>query len=95
MLAHELRNPRAPISTAAELLKLAGLDKEGIRQTGEFITRQFAHMTDLVDDLLDVSRVMRGLIKLKDDVLDFNAIIADAVEQVHSFMGAKRQSLRD
>ncbi len=91
MLAHELRNPLAPISTAAELLKLAGLDKDRIRQTGEVITRQVAHMTELVDDLLDVSRVTRGLIKLKEEVLDIENIIADAVEQVHSLIEAKHQ----
>ena len=68
MLAHELRNPLAPISTAAELLKFAGLDQERIRQTSNIIARQVGHMKKLVDDLLDVSRVTRGLVSLQEEV---------------------------
>jgi signal transduction histidine kinase len=56
MLAHELRNPLAPIASAAALLKLGALDEGRIRKTSEVITRQVEHMTELVDDLLDVSR---------------------------------------
>jgi signal transduction histidine kinase len=83
MLAHELRNPLAPIGAAAELLQLVKLDEERIRQTSEVISRQVRHMTGMVDDLLDVSRVTRGLIKLEDAALDIRQIIADAVEQVN------------
>ncbi|MDQ3186112.1 MAG: PAS domain-containing protein [Pseudomonadota bacterium] len=60
MLAHELRNPLAPISAAAQLLKVAKIDKSRIRQASEIIARQVGHMTSLVDDLLDVARVTRG-----------------------------------
>src|SRR5690606_13635372 len=62
MLAHELRNPLAPITSAAELLKLSHLGQEMIRKTSEVITRQVSHMRDLLNDLLDVSRVTRGLV---------------------------------
>ena len=91
MLAHELRNPLAPISTAAELLKLPGLDESRVRQTSHVIARQVEHMTQLVDDLLDVSRVTRGLVTLKEEVLSLNALVADAVEQANSLIESKRQ----
>jgi signal transduction histidine kinase len=64
MLAHELRNPLAPISTGAHLLKLLHSDNAQITQTCAIIARQVEHMTGLVDDLLDVSRVTRGLVSL-------------------------------
>jgi PAS domain S-box-containing protein len=60
MLAHELRNPLAPIKSAAHLLKLAGADNPRMGQAAGIIERQVRHMTELVDDLLDVSRVTRG-----------------------------------
>jgi signal transduction histidine kinase len=64
MLAHELRNPLAPISAAADLLKIGRLDEQRVRQSSAIIGRQVSHMTSLVDDLLDVSRVTRGLVTL-------------------------------
>ena len=89
MLAHELRNPLAPISTAAELLKLTALDEKRVRQTSDIITRQVSHMTKLVDDLLDVSRVTRGLVTLQEETLVLNNLVADAVEQVHAMLETK------
>ena len=91
MLAHELRNPLAPISTAAELLKLTALDEHRVRQTSNIIGRQVAHMTKLVDDLLDVSRVTRGLVTLQEEILVLNSLVADAVEQVHAMLEDKHQ----
>jgi signal transduction histidine kinase/ActR/RegA family two-component response regulator len=91
MLAHELRNPLAPIATAAELLKLAVLDEGRVRKTSEVIARQVGHMTELIDDLLDVSRVTRGLVQLQQETLDVGGLLADAVEQVHALMETKRQ----
>ncbi|NEX62137.1 hybrid sensor histidine kinase/response regulator [Noviherbaspirillum galbum] len=93
MLAHELRNPLAPISAAADLLRLARLDESRVRQTSEVIARQVKHMTSLVDDLLDVSRVTRGLVKLEMNVLDAKRIIADAAEQVRPLMESRRHHL--
>lgn len=93
MLAHELRNPLAPISSAAGILKLAKLDETQIRQTSEIISRQVKHMTGLVDDLLDVSRVTRGLIDLEKTPLDFRRIVADAVEQVNPLIQTRRHHL--
>jgi CheY-like chemotaxis protein/two-component sensor histidine kinase len=81
MLAHELRNPLAPIGAAADLLALGDADGERVRQTSAIIARQVRHMTGLIDDLLDVSRVTRGLIRLDKTRMDANRVIADAVEQ--------------
>jgi PAS domain S-box-containing protein len=93
MLAHELRNPLAPIMTAAQLLKVGTLDARSIANASEIIVRQASHMTDLVNDLLDVSRVTRGLVALEKEELDLNVIVAAAVEQVRPLIDARRHSL--
>jgi PAS domain-containing protein len=64
MLGHELRNPLAPISAAAELLQLTASSPERVISTSKIIARQVAHMTGIVNDLLDVSRVTSGLVVL-------------------------------
>ena len=81
MLAHELRNPLAPISMAAKILNLCASDSVRVKQSSEIISRQIRHMTRLLDDLLDVSRVTRGVVTLATAKIDLNTIIADAVEQ--------------
>ena len=93
MLAHELRNPLAPISAAAELLALSNPDPARIARTSAVIRRQVSHMTGLVDDLLDMSRVSRGLIKLEQQVVDLNEVIAAAVEQVRPLLESRQQEL--
>lgn len=93
MLAHELRNPLAPISAAADLLRMVHLDEERVRQTSEIITRQVNHMTSLVDDLMDVSRVTRGLVKLNNELVEAKRILADAIEQVRPLIEARRHQL--
>ena len=93
MLAHELRNPLAPIGAAAELLQLASLDEARLRQTSEVIGRQVRHMTSLIDDLLDVSRVTRGLVGLDNARLDLGDVVADAVEQVNPLIRARGHHL--
>jgi signal transduction histidine kinase/CheY-like chemotaxis protein len=93
MLAHELRNPLAPIMTAAQLLKLGRLDARSVAGASEIIVRQAAHMTDLVNDLLDVSRVTRGLVTLDKETLDLNVIVAAAVEQVRPLIDMRRHAL--
>jgi PAS domain S-box-containing protein len=90
MLAHELRNPLAPIATAAELLKLSTYDEARVRKSSDVISRQVAHMTELVDDLLDISRVTRGLVTLHEATLSISSVLADAIEQVHAVMENKR-----
>ena len=89
MLAHELRNPLAPISTGAHLLKLLHSDNAQITQTCAIIARQVEHMTGLVDDLLDVSRVTRGLVELERERVDVKAVVASAVEQARPLIEAR------
>ena len=93
MLAHELRNPLAPISAAAQLLKMPSLRPELVRKTSEIISRQVSHMTSLVDDLLDVSRVTRGLIGLERKRLCVMEIVTDAIEQVRPLINSRKQDL--
>jgi PAS domain S-box-containing protein len=93
MLAHELRNPLAPISAAADLLKIGRLDENRVRQSSAIIGRQVRHMTSLVDDLLDVSRVTRGLVTLARAPVAASTIVDEAVEQARPLFEARRQRL--
>jgi len=93
MLAHELRNPLAPISTGAHLLKLLHSDNAQITQTCAIIARQVEHMTGLVDDLLDVSRVTRGLVSLSTQVLDLRKVVDDAAEQIRPLISTRRHTV--
>ena len=93
MLAHELRNPLAPIGSAAELLKHTSAEPVIVKKTADIISRQVGHMTGLVDDLLDVSRVTRGLVTLQKQPVNLKTIIDDAVEQVSAMVEQKRQKL--
>jgi PAS domain S-box-containing protein len=93
MLAHELRNPLAPIGAAAELLQIAKLDEAQVRKTSQIIGRQVRHMTSLVDDLLDVSRVTRGLVELNNTKLDVTHVITEAIEQMTPLISSRMQHL--
>jgi signal transduction histidine kinase/ActR/RegA family two-component response regulator len=93
MLAHELRNPLAPLGVAAQLLQQGRLDESRVRQTSQIIGRQVLHMTHLIDDLLDVSRVTNGLVTLDQAPADIEAVLMDAVEQVMPLMKARGHRL--
>ena len=93
MLAHELRNPLAPIGAAAELMGRPHAGKELMLRTSAIIARQVKHMTGLVDDLLDMSRVSRGTITLDKEFLDTGSVMNDAIEQVTPLLRAKRHRL--
>jgi signal transduction histidine kinase/CheY-like chemotaxis protein len=93
MLAHELRNPLAPIAAAAQLLNMGPPDAARVERTSAIIARQVAHMTGLIDDLLDVSRVTRGLVVLARDEVDLRSVVADAVEQVRPLIEGRRHQL--
>ena len=80
MLAHELRNPLAPISNAVHLLTVQEHDPSRLRWARDIIGRQLKQLVRLVDDLLDVSRITRGKIDLKLDAIDAAAVVAAAVE---------------
>jgi signal transduction histidine kinase/CheY-like chemotaxis protein len=90
MLAHELRNPLAPIGTAAELLRHFQFDEATVKRTSEVISRQVKHMTGLIDDLLDVSRVTRGMVTLQKETLDLRDVLGYAAEQARPLMEARR-----
>jgi PAS domain S-box-containing protein len=81
ILAHELRNPLAPIRNALEILRLT-LDQKGERPEIAVLDRQVGHVVRLVDDLLDLSRVSRGRIELRRKVVELAGIVNDAVEAV-------------
>jgi len=82
MLAHELRNPLAPIRNATEVLKQCGTDAGRLRWAHGVIDRQLAHLVRLVDDLLDVSRITLGKIRLAVEPTELETVIGQAVEAV-------------
>lgn len=93
MLAHELRNPLAPITNAAEMLKMIGHGDAKVLKAAEVIARQAKHLRVLVDDLLDVSRVTRGLVELKMGLVDLGAIVESAVEQARPLLQSRKHAL--
>lgn len=94
MLSHELRNPLAPISAAAQLLQFGNIEERLVRETSATISRQVRHMTGLVDDLLDVSRVTTGVITLEQELINIAKIVSDAVEQLTPQLRARRHQLQ-
>jgi len=86
MLAHELRNPLAPIVLGAEMIRMSAPADESIKWAREVIARQAAQLTRLVDDLLDVSRITLGKITLNLSVLDLGPVIAQAVESTQPLL---------
>ncbi|HEX5461381.1 MAG TPA: response regulator [Steroidobacteraceae bacterium] len=83
MLAHELRNPLAPIHNAIELMRMKPLDDPQLNWARDVIARQLTSLTRLVDDLLDVSRITRGKINLTRQAVELEGLISRAVETVH------------
>jgi PAS domain S-box-containing protein len=79
-LAHELRNPLAPIRTALEIQRLCGGNRGMLREAQEMMERQVEHMIRLVDDLLDVSRITRGAIVLRREHLAVAEVVRQALE---------------
>lgn len=93
MLAHELRNPLAPIRNAVYLLRQAGVADPFLRRQRDVIDRQVTHMTRLLEDLLDVSRLTRGLIVLRKQPLLVSRALFQAMELVQPLIAAKRHTL--
>jgi signal transduction histidine kinase/CheY-like chemotaxis protein len=91
MLGHELRNPLSPIVTALDLLKRRGEGKTYREQ--EIIERQVGHLTRLVDDLLDVSKITRGKIALRKEPLEIAGAVAKAVEMASDLFDQRRHRL--
>jgi signal transduction histidine kinase len=93
MLAHELRNPLAPIKSAAQLLRMEPLHASQLQLSREVIDRQLTQLTRLVDDLLDVSRITRGKINLTREPLEVADLIARAVETVAPLLHERAHEL--
>jgi signal transduction histidine kinase/ActR/RegA family two-component response regulator len=92
MLAHELRNPLAPIRNAIELLQVAEPQDTPLEQARSVIDRQVAHMSRLVDDLLDATRIARGKVLLRRERCDLSSIVCQTTEDHRSiFDGAQLQ----
>jgi PAS domain S-box-containing protein len=93
LLAHELRNPLAPIRTAVQLLKMRRQADAEAQRLHEVIDRQVQHLVRMVDDLLDVSRVLRGKVELRRQPLEIGDAVAIAVETSRPVIDAQRQEL--
>jgi PAS domain S-box-containing protein len=92
-LAHELRNPLAPIRYATQLLK-PGTPTEMAADARRMIERQLAHMARLLDDLLDVSRITRGTLEIRRDTLDLRATLRHAIDAARPLAEAVEHDIR-
>lgn len=93
MLAHELRNPLAPMRSALYLLKSERADETARERARGILDRQMQHIVRLVDDLLDVSRIVRGTIELRREVVDLVDVVERAVETVQPLIDAQGHAL--
>jgi signal transduction histidine kinase len=93
MLAHELRNPLAPIRNAVQIMQRRTLEDPQLVWTRDVIERQLASLTRLVDDLLDVSRITRGKINVSREPLEVSKVVASALETVQPILAEKGHTL--
>jgi PAS domain S-box-containing protein len=93
LLAHELRNPLAPVRYALAAMRKPGLTNEQRARANEVIERQVVHMTHLLDDLLDVSRITRGSIELKKSSTELAVVIASAIDAARPAIDGKQHEL--
>jgi two-component system, chemotaxis family, CheB/CheR fusion protein len=93
ILAHELRNPLAPMRFALELLKRSDGKPAEMMRARQVLDRQVTHMVRIVDDLLDVSRITQGKVELRKERLDLSGIVAAAVELARPAMDSARHTL--
>jgi PAS domain S-box-containing protein len=92
MLGHELRNPLAPIRNALSVLQMDHPDEATLGRSTSVIDRQITHLTRLVDDLLDLSRITRGKIALQREPLELTRLLRDAAEASRPLMDARGQT---
>ncbi len=92
-LAHELRNPLAPIRSGLQVLRMAGNDPQASARVHDIMERQLNHLVALVDDLLDVARITHGQIELKRSWIDLAEIISSAVETSRPLIDAEQHEL--
>jgi signal transduction histidine kinase len=93
MLSHELRNPLAPIRNAAEVMRRIAPADPGISWARDVVERQVTHLAQLVDDLLDVSRITQGKITLKKEPVELGKVIQHSVETARTLLDSKRHHL--
>ena len=93
MLAHELRNPLAPLSTGVHLLLSRDLAGDAARRVAQMLQRQVGHLTRLVDDLLDVARLTRGRIELQREPAELAELLQRAVEMIRPAIDARGHAL--
>jgi PAS domain S-box-containing protein len=93
ILAHELRNPLAPIRNAARLLESPVLNPQDLERCRSMILRQVRHMASLLDDLLDISRITRGAFALKKEYVRLQPLLTEAVDTARPLIDAKRHIL--
>jgi PAS domain S-box-containing protein len=92
-LAHELRNPLAPISNGLQLLRLPDADAAAKERTRAMMERQLRHLVRLVDDLLDIARISSGKVELKKEHVDLETVLASAVESSKPLLDLARHQL--
>ncbi|TWO69915.1 response regulator [Caenimonas sedimenti] len=92
-LAHELRNPLAPLSNGLHLMRLSAGKAEVVERTRQMMERQVQHMVHLVDDLLDVARISTGKVELRRERVDLKDVVATAVETSASLIEAGQHRL--
>lgn len=94
VLTHELRNPLAPILTSAQLLRRRGLERPDLLEsTTESIERQVKHLNRMIGDLSDLSRIGRGKLELKPEILELETVVSQAVEACRPLLDRHRQEL--
>jgi PAS domain S-box-containing protein len=93
MLSHELRNPMAPIRNSAQVIRLLGSVDPNVQRAAEMIERQVGQMTRLVDDLLDVSRIASGKVRLQKELIELSTVVASAVETSRPLIDRRRHQL--
>jgi signal transduction histidine kinase len=94
ILAHELRNPLAPIRSAIDVMRRDQSNRERVLWARDIIGRQVLHLTRLVDDLLDISRITHGAIRLTKESLAVGPIVSRAIESVQPLIDERRHHLR-
>ncbi len=94
MLAHELRNPLAPLRNALHVLHLRGGGQETVEQVGELMERQVLHLARIVDDLLDVARFTSGKVAIQRERIDLARVVRHAAEDRQGLLEAAGLSLR-
>jgi two-component system CheB/CheR fusion protein len=93
ILGHELRNPLSPIRNAAQTLNFVDSEDQRLSRARETIIRQVDHMTRLVDDLLDIARLTRGMLTLRKETVDMAVIVHHALESTKTLFDARRHQL--